>query len=208
MDKDFDSIKEDLTAQGYKLKSSEFDIAIIYASMFLVLPIAATAFILYLIQSLKYPELSTFPSLWEYPIMMVILAFVHEGIHGICFAFFSKNGFRSLKFGLSKQSFYCPFCHCKTTVSMVGYMISALMPFVLLGIVPAIISISTINGTLNQFALMGIIGGAADVLFCCELLKQKKILPQKGQIHVYDYVDKMGFAVFYKEKDTENKSLY
>lgn len=88
---------------------------------------------------------------------------------------------------------------------MIGYIISALMPLFLLGIVTAIISILTVNGSLNLFSIMGIISGSADVLFCCELLKQKKILSPNGKIHVYDYIDKMGFAVFYKDKEENNQ---
>ena len=87
---------------------------------------------------------------------------------------------------------------------MVGYLISAMMPFLLLGIVAAVISFITHNSSLYLLSLAGIFAGSADVLFCCELLKQKKILSPKGQIHVYDYVDKMGFAVFYKEKDVND----
>ena len=204
MDKDFDNIKEDLTSQGYKLKSSEYGTTDVYLSPLLILHLVAAVFFINLYLSTKHPEQYSISPWWEYPLLMIAMVFVHELIHGICFAIFSKKGFKSVKFGLSKQSLYFPYCHCKTTVSMVGYLVSAMMPFIILGIVAAVISFITHISSLYLLSLAGIFAGSADVLFSCELLKQKKILSPKGQIHVYDYVDKMGFAVFYKEKDVND----
>lgn len=113
MDQDFDKINKVLTDQGFKLKSCEFDSTIVYISILLLLPLTAAVFFLFLYQTVTHPELETFSTWWEYPIMMIV--------------------------------------------------------------------------------------------FCCELLKQKKILSPNGKIHVYDYIDKMGFAVFYKDKEENNQ---
>jgi hypothetical protein len=75
--------------------------------------------------------------------VLVILALgitAHEFIHGVFWAFFTKRGFRSIRFGILKQ-YLTPYCHSKEPLKVWQYITGAVMPAVLLGFLPIILSI-------------------------------------------------------------------
>jgi hypothetical protein len=73
------------------------------------------------------------------PIVLVGIV-LHELIHGICFGLSAKNGFRSIRFGVLWH-YFAPYCHCKEPLKIKHYFIGALMPALVLGLVPAVISL-------------------------------------------------------------------
>ena len=71
---------------------------------------------------------------------------VHELIHGIAWAIFAKNGFKSMKFGVMWK-LLTPYCHCKDALKVKEYIFGAIAPAILLGILPAIVAI--FNGSIS-----------------------------------------------------------
>lgn len=69
---------------------------------------------------------------------------VHELIHGITWAIFAKDGFKSIKFGVLWKMI-TPYCHCKEVLTVRQYSIGGIMPAIILGIIPAIIGIAIGN---------------------------------------------------------------
>lgn len=72
-------------------------------------------------------------------IVLIIGVIAHELIHGIFWALFTKKGFSSIKFGILKQ-YFTPYCHCKEPLKVKHYIIGAIMPAVVLGFIPIIVS--------------------------------------------------------------------
>lgn len=62
---------------------------------------------------------------------------LHEAIHGITWALFVKERLRAIKFGFMKEHL-TPYCHCKGYLKVKHYIAGAIMPAILLGILPTI----------------------------------------------------------------------
>ncbi|WP_333627558.1 DUF3267 domain-containing protein [Sphingobacterium siyangense] len=84
-------------------------------------------------------------SFYVFGIILLGIA-VHELIHGIAWAIFAKNGFKSMKFGVMWK-LLTPYCHCKDALKVKEYIIGAIAPAILLGILPAIVAI--FNGSIS-----------------------------------------------------------
>ncbi len=97
-------------------------------------------------------------------IMIIILGvIVHELIHGIFWSIFAKKGFKSMKFGILWKMF-TPYCHCKEPLKVKHYIIGAIMPAIILGIIPSFLSIIIGNFELLLFGVFFTIAGAGDFL--------------------------------------------
>lgn len=56
----------------------------------------------------------------------------HELVHGITWALFAKNGFRSIRFGVMWRM-ATPYCHCKEPMQIKQYLSGAITPFIFVG---------------------------------------------------------------------------
>ncbi len=98
---------------------------------------------------------------------------VHEFLHGITFALFVKNGFKFVKFGISKNSF-TPYCHCSNPIKLKYYLWSLIMPALLLGIIPCILSWFTGSTELFLYGVVFTFLAAADLILFMMLLQHDK----------------------------------
>ena len=105
--------------------------------------------------------------------VLIVGMAVHELIHGFFFAIFSKNKFKSIKFGLVLKKGYA-YCKCKEILPTNRYAVGLLMPLIILGIVPSIISLFIGSSDLLLFG--SILTGAAgsDILVFKKLSKNMK----------------------------------
>ena len=115
---------------------------------------------------------------------------LHEIIHGLTWALFSKQGLRSIKFGILKTSM-TPYCHCSEILKVNQYKIGVIMPAIILGFIPSIFSIITGNPIVLIFGIIFTIAAAGDFMVLWMLRKEKNTL-------VCDHPSKIGFIV-YKE---------
>ena len=83
-------------------------------------------------------------------ISMSIGIILHEAIHGLTWALFVKERLRAIKFGIFKE-YLTPYCHCKGFLRVKHYITGAIMPAILLGILPTLWAF--INGSLMIFFL-------------------------------------------------------
>ena len=81
---------------------------------------------------------------------IIIGIVLHELIHGLTWALFVKERLRAIKFGIIKQHL-TPYCHCKGFLRVKHYIIGAIMPAILLGILPTLWAF--INGSVMIFFL-------------------------------------------------------
>ena len=115
----------------------------------------------------------------------------HELIHGIFFALFAENKYKSLKFGIMPASgLFSPYCHCRDKLRINHYRIAGIMPLIILGIVPAVISIIIVNLLLLYFGILFTAAAAGDILMLTKTLKEKK------DAWIFDSPTNIGFVVY------------
>ena len=110
---------------------------------------------------------------WIYGIAIVAGAAVHELIHGIVFAIFAKNGFKSIKFGVVWKML-TPYAHCKEPLPVRAYILGVIMPFIILGFLPGIYAIFTGNLQLLIFSFLFSGGAAGDFMILNLIYKEDK----------------------------------
>ena len=102
----------------------------------------------------------------------IILGIIfHELIHGLVFAKFAKGGFKSIKFGIFWKML-TPYCHCKEALKVKHYILGAVMPAIILGIIPAIAAIAIGNFWLLIFGIFFTHAACGDFLIINLLRKE------------------------------------
>ena len=132
------------------------------------------------------------------PILFFVLLFalivIHELIHGLSWAIFAEHHWKDTEFGFMKQ-YLTPYCTCAVPLSKGQYIFGALMPLVLLGLIPMLVGILT--GSL-QTLLMGIImadAAAGDILIVCKILRYRS---EAESIVYIDHPTQAGGVIFEK----------
>ena len=116
-------------------------------------------------------ELFTIGWGWFFIIFLVGII-VHELIHGITWSFFAKRGWRSVSFGVMWK-LLTPYCHCSEPLPIRGYMAGALMPFILMGLLPAIVALFIGNLSLLTLGIIFIAAAAGDLWMSWLLTKER-----------------------------------
>jgi hypothetical protein len=121
-------------------------------------------------------------------VILIVGVFVHELLHGITWAIFAKNGFKSIKFGMI-WSWLTPYCHCKEPLKAKHYAVGGAMPLVIMGIFPIIISLISGNGLMLSIGILFTWAAGGDII---SLYMLRRIDSNES---VYDHPDKLGFYV-------------
>lgn len=127
------------------------------------------------------------------------LIVMHELIHGIVWGLFAESGWKSVSFGFIAQ-YLTPYCSCSEPLPKHAYIIGALAPTVVLGLLPVFASYAL--GSLPLFfvgALM-IIGGGGDMAITVKLLRFK---PKGNDVLLIDHPYEIGLVAFVKEPFAE-----
>lgn len=94
---------------------------------------------------------------------------LHEGIHGLFWGMYAKDRFKSIEFGFIAK-YITPYCTCKNPLKKHQYIIGSIMPTILLGIIPAIVSIPLNSSMLFFFGAVMILGGGGDLTIITKLI--------------------------------------
>jgi hypothetical protein len=116
---------------------------------------------------------------------LIIGAILHEFIHGVFWAIYLKNGFRSIRFGIMWK-YLTPYCHSKEPMKLKHYRLGAIMPCIILGIIPAAISLFLGDIGLLAFGVFFTVAAGGDILMIWLLREKNK------NILVQDHPDKIG----------------
>ena len=123
-------------------------------------------------------------------ILWVIIGIcLHELVHGIFFALFAKRGFKSIKFGILTNPVFAFYCHSSEPLKVRQYMLAAIMPLVLTGILPAIIAVLNTDLILLMAAYVLTIGAIGDLMMIQMLMKESK------NSYVLDHPTDIGFYI-------------
>jgi hypothetical protein len=88
---------------------------------------------------------------------------VREILHGFVLAIYAERGIFSIRFRY-KWQWLIPYCQCKEPLSVRQYRIGAILPFLIFGIIPSLLSIFIGNGALMCFGLFFTWFGAGDII--------------------------------------------
>lgn len=160
----------------YKKQLVKFDIGKIntLSLILFILPFAAASAVNIL--ALKRPLLLTNAFYWD--ILIVIAIFIvglvcHEGLHALGGIIFGRVNPKDIKFGIIPKQFML-YCHIKTPLKVISYQALLLLPVIVTGIIPLIISMIFGNIFLTLVFAALVSGGAGDILMFISLLKQDK----------------------------------
>lgn len=112
---------------------------------------------------------------------------VHELIHGFTWMWATRSGFSHLRFGLLQGGVYC---HIDVPMSKRKYVVGALMPLLLLGVVPFLLSFATHSLWLMLFGAIFIGCAMGDVLIVWAIRKESP------DTLVYDHPSEPGCVVY------------
>lgn len=102
---------------------------------------------------------------------MILGIILHELIHGLTWSIFAKNGLKSMKYGVIWE-WLTPYCHCEEPLLNKDYIIGAIMPALLLGIVPSLLALLTGSLALIIFGLFFTLSAGGDFMILNILRKE------------------------------------
>lgn len=105
-------------------------------------------------------------------VSFVVLAVVHEGIHGLVWGLGAEDRFKSIEFGFIKEKL-TPYCTCASPLSKPRYILGSLMPMTVLGIGIGVLAIITGHPLLLAISAVQTVGGAGDLLISMMLITHK-----------------------------------
>jgi len=178
-------MSEDINLDGYTEEKLKFNM--IWVNIFAIIVIIFAILIFGVPFYIIWPELINFSSGYNqnieiqtriiniiFALMPLFVGFlIHELIHGIFYAIYAKNGFKSIKIGL-KLKYGVAYCICNELIKIKNCIIVLLMPTIILGFIPAILSIVIGSYLLLFYGILFIGGGTGDFLVIIRLLKENK----------------------------------
>ncbi|WP_018626985.1 DUF3267 domain-containing protein [Niabella aurantiaca] len=124
------------------------------------------------------------------PLVMVIAGIVfHELIHGLTWSLFTRRGHRSIKYGILWK-YATPYCHCKEPLEVRHYVLGALMPAIVLGVLPSIAAVITGCFYLLVWGIFFIMGATGDFMIVHLLRNEEKgalVLDHPSEAGCYIY---------------------
>jgi hypothetical protein len=120
--------------------------------------------------------------------ILVLGVLLHEFIHGMTWALLSKRSLGEIKFGFQLKTL-TPYAHCKKPMYAREYRLGAIMPFLLMGVLPYIIALSIGNGWLASFGLVFVLAAGGDIVVLWSIRRVK------GESLVEDHPSRAGCYV-------------
>lgn len=191
----FNEVRETLAAKGYK--ETFFTIGIVKANAYTMLaaiPLTIGIFLLFFLCN-RHRGLSItfgFGGTLAFLGIFLIAVVAHELIHGITWACFAENGWKDVEFGIMMK-YLTPYCTCAAPLKKGPYILGALMPLIVLGLIPTVVSMFTGSFFLVLFGLVMILSAGGDVMIVWKLLRYKT---DANDILYHDHPTEAGGVIF------------
>jgi hypothetical protein len=118
---------------------------------------------------------------------------LHELIHGITWARYASQGFKSIRFGIMWKML-TPYCHCQEPLSLQAYRLGVAMPGIVLGFVPLLYAFITGNAGVFAFGFFFTVAAGGDFVMLYLLRNEDT------SSLVQDHPEKIGCYI-YRRKD-------
>ena len=186
-----------------EIKGRKVAIDIVKANVFavVIMVVAAIVFLIpfFLIWKDRKPIGELFGGFGDWSIALVLMFVgiaVHELIHGATWACFAKSGWKSISFGIMWK-LLTPYCHCNEPMHIPRYMYGAMMPCIILGVIPAIVALFIGSLPLLVWGIFFIAAAAGDIWMTWLLTKENP------KSLVLDHPSEAGFYII--DEDTNDK---
>ena len=193
--------------KGYKKEIRRIDLTRISGAylktMYTVLLLLFFPFLLIRTKAVLFPILIEIPSLHigvqfllNLPLFTLIWIggiVLHELIHGAFFLLFTKKGLSAVKFGIMKKP-PAPYCHCSEPIQVKHYLLVAVAPALLLGIIPALYSFWIGSFGMLLFGCYFTLAGTGDFLMIKLLWKENR------NDYVLDHPSELGYYLLKREE--------
>ena len=123
---------------------------------------------------------------------MVAGIVVHELIHGLTWILLTRKGFRHLSFGLMKGGAYC---HIGVPMCKRHYVIGALMPLFLIGIVPLLVAFCIGSLLWLLLGVIFVVTAIGDIMIVWTIRKEP------ADALVYDHPTLPGCYVYHRKAE-------
>ncbi|WP_156299099.1 DUF3267 domain-containing protein [Streptobacillus canis] len=194
----FDKKCEEMIKSGYQKKMLHLSNEKVNSdALKMMIPTIVLIILAYIFLGAKSPAKYQF-SINPFLILLIyfILIVIHELIHGIFFAIFAEKGFKDISFGIVWKHL-TPYCSCVSPLRLKEYLIGALMPLVILGIIPTLLSVILGRFDLLFIGLPMVTGAFGDILIVRNILKN---IDKQKEILILDHPTEIGSVAFEKEK--------
>ena len=191
----FENLSDELLQKGYR--RSELTVGIVSANAFgvaLLIPLAVIGLGLFYLKNRSLAQgFGSMPFLWVMLVFAVLIP-VHELIHGISWAVFAKHHFKDIEFGFMKQ-YLTPYCTCKVQLSKGQYLFGALMPLILLGILPMIAGILIGSMPVLLIGILMADAASGDIMIAWKVVRYKS---RAADVLYIDHPTQAGGVIFEK----------
>lgn len=127
----------------------------------------------------------------------LLFAVPHELIHGITWMIVAKCAWSNINFGVMWKNLCTPYCHCKIPMIVSQYRLALLMPLIVLGVLPTLLSLVVGSSLLLFYGILGIVGAMGDIMMVWLLRKES------GITKIYDHPSAAAFFLFDTDEDFE-----
>ncbi len=121
-------------------------------------------------------------------VFLLLGILVHEAIHGFTWMILLRKGFKHIKFGFNTHSF-SPYTHCTLPMKVWQYRLGGLMPGLLMGIFPIVISFFLDSIWLNFVGYLFLWAAGGDIISLIMIRRLNK------NTMVIDHPDEMGYII-------------
>ncbi len=189
----FEKISDDMLMNKYKRQDLTIDLKkanVLSLVLFILLFVAGKALYYLVNQKLVFSDINPLSFL----IIFIVLIVVHEMIHGACWVAFTHGQFKNVEFGILKPTF-TPYCTCLVPLKKGQYIVGAMMPGLLLGVIPFIISIIVANPAMLIIAETMIAAAAGDMMILLKIIGYKS---SASEVMYMDHPTEAGGVIFEK----------
>ena len=192
----YEAISEDFAEKGYR--RTELTVGIVKANIFAILlgiPVVIIGLALFFLVNWR-KDFTRFSGkqMLIFVIAIFLLIVVHELIHGITWSVFTEHHFGDIEFGFMKE-YLTPYCTCKCPLSKGKYIIGALMPLIILGIIPMAAGIIMGSMLLLLIGIVMVLSAGGDILIVINIMKYKT---RSEDVLYLDHPTQAGGVIFEK----------
>ena len=191
----FEETCERLSQEGYK--KTDLTISIVKGNLFVLLlaiPIVAIGVLLFAWKNPLSLLTPTAQGSLLFIMLYIVLIVVHELIHGLTWSLFSEHHFKDIEFGFMKE-YLTPYCTCTTPLLKNHYIMGALMPCIVLGIIPTAIGILLGSSLFFWIGIIMILSAGGDIMIVWKVLAFKK-QDESEEVLIYDHPTQAGSVIF------------
>ena len=192
----YEAISQELAEQGYR--RTELTVGIVKANIFAMImgiPVAVIGFILFLAVNWgRDIHWMSGNMMLLIVLAMLVLIVVHELIHGVTWALFADHHFGDIEFGFMKE-YLTPYCTCKCPLTKGKYIIGALMPLLILGLLPMAVGIGIGSFFWLLLGIIMTVSAGGDIMIVMMIMKYKS---QAEDILYLDHPTQAGGVLFEK----------